>query len=123
MLSVLKINYCKINRIRAQYCAHSDTDPESTYRYWYTQKLRQTKIYKKFFNSFNNKSSCLMSITGLWIRIRIDPHSFSLLDPDPDPGGKICQLKLKKCKEIANNCNFIKFLKNKFAQAQLFLTF
>ena len=22
-------------------------------------------------------------IPGLWIRIRMDPHSFSLLDPDP----------------------------------------
>ena len=25
---------------------------------------------------------------GLLIRIRRDPHSFSLLDPDPDSGGK-----------------------------------
>ena len=24
--------------------------------------------------------------SGLWIRIRMDPHSFTLLDPDPDPG-------------------------------------
>ena len=32
-------------------------------------------------------------------------------------------LHFKKCKEIANNCNFIKFLKSKFAQAALFLTF
>ena len=24
---------------------------------------------------------------GLWIRIRMDPHSFSILDPDLDPGG------------------------------------
>ena len=25
---------------------------------------------------------------GMWMRIRLDPHSFSLLDLDPDPGGK-----------------------------------
>ena len=25
---------------------------------------------------------------GLWIRIRMDLHSFSLLDSSPDPGGK-----------------------------------
>ena len=24
-----------------------------------------------------------MFVSGLWIRIRMDPHSFSLLDPDP----------------------------------------
>ena len=50
-------------------------------------------------------------ITGLWIRIRIQE-------------GKFVDKKLtKKCKEIANNCNFIKFFKSKFAQAPLFLTF
>ena len=51
----------------------------------------------------------------------MDPHLFSLLDPDP--GGLICQLKTEKCKEIANNCNLIKFFKSKFAKAPLFLTF
>ena len=45
---------------------------------------------------------------GLWIQIRIDLHSFYLLDPDP--GGKIVQIKTKKGKEIANNCSFIQFL-------------
>ena len=30
---------------------------------------------------------------------------------DPDPGGKIFQIKTEKGKEIANNCNFIQFLK------------
>ena len=39
-----------------------------------------------------------------WIRIRIQE-------------GKYVNKKLKKCKEIANNCNFIKFFKCKFAQA------
>ena len=37
--------------------------------------------------------------------------------------GKFVNLKLKKCKEIANNCNFLKFLKSKLAQAPFFLTF
>ena len=50
-------------------------------------------------------------ISGLWIPIRMDPHAFYLLDPDPDPGGKIFQIKTEKGKEIANNCNFIQFLK------------
>ena len=39
-----------------------------------------------------------------WIRIRIQYV-------DPDPGGKIFQIKTEKGKEIANNCNFIQFLK------------
>ena len=39
-----------------------------------------------------------------------DPHSFSLLDPDPDPGEKYFQKKQKKCKEIGNNCKFVKIL-------------
>ena len=39
-----------------------------------------------------------------WIRIRIQYA-------DPDPGGKIFQIKTEKGKEIANNCNFIQFLK------------
>ena len=34
-------------------------------------------------------------ISGLWIRIRMDSHSFSLLDPDP--GGK--NLKKKRTNE------------------------
>ena len=33
----------------------------------------------------------------------MDPHTFSLLDPDP--GGK--NLKTTDCREIANKCNFI----------------
>ena len=38
---------------------------------------------------------------GLWIRIRMDPHSFFLLDPDP--GGK----KQKKWRKLEKNCNYI----------------
>ena len=37
---------------------------------------------------------------GLWIQIqiqiRMDPHSFSLLNLDPDPGGKMFQIKTAK---------------------------
>ena len=50
----------------------------------------------------------------------MDPHSFYLLGPDPDPGGKIFQ-NTKKGKEIANNCNFIQFFKVNFHKAPLFL--
>ena len=38
---------------------------------------------------------------GLWIRMRMDPRSFSLLDPYPDSGGYICQLKTEGKQE---NC-------------------
>ena len=38
----------------------------------------------------------------MWIRIRMDPHLFYLLDLDPEE--KKFQ---KKGKEIANTCNFI----------------
>ena len=36
---------------------------------------------------------------GLWNRSQIhaDTHSFFILDPDPEPGGKILKTKLKKC--------------------------
>ena len=37
---------------------------------------------------------------GLWIRIRMDPHSFSLLAPDPDSGGKILRKKLKNARKL-----------------------
>ena len=37
----------------------------------------------------------------------MDPHSFYL--PDPDPGGKVFQLKTEKGMEIANNGSFIQF--------------
>ena len=35
----------------------------------------------------------------MWIRILLDPRSFSLLDPDPDPGGENLRGKQKKCNE------------------------
>ena len=37
---------------------------------------------------------------------------------DPDPGGKIFQIKTEYGKEIANNCNFFNFL-GKFAQSYI----
>ena len=37
-----------------------------------------------------------------------DPHGSAAV---PDPGGKMFQIKTEKGKEIANNCNFIQFLK------------
>ena len=50
-------------------------------------------------------------IPGLWIRIRMDPYSLSLLDPDPHSicrsGSKFEGKKQKICKEIGRNCNFI----------------
>ena len=36
----------------------------------------------------------LFKISGLWIRICMNPHSFSFLDPDP--GGKMLRKKRKK---------------------------
>ena len=48
-------------------------------------------------------------ISGLWIPICMDPHAFYLLDPDPDPGGKIFQIKTEKGKEIANTVTAILF--------------
>ena len=34
--------------------------------------------------------------SGLWIRNRMNPHPFSLLDPDPDPGGENLKKKNRK---------------------------
>ena len=39
----------------------------------------------------------------------MDPHSFYLLDPDPDRGGKVCQIKTEKGKEIANTVTAVLF--------------
>ena len=38
------------------------------------------------------------------------------LDPEPDPGGKIFQIKTEKSRAIANNCIFIQFLKKIFTK-------
>ena len=51
----------------------------------------------------------------------MDPHSFSLLDPDP--GGKKIQIKTEKCKEIGNNCKFIQFLKVNLHKVHCFLLY
>ena len=44
----------------------------------------------------------------------MDPHSLSLLDPDPHlicrSGLKICQIKTEKCNEIGYNYKFLNFL-------------
>ena len=48
---------------------------------------------------------------------------FRAVDLDPDPGEYICQLKLKKYKKIANNCNFITFFNSKFSQGPFVLNF
>ena len=42
-----------------------------------------------------------------------DPHSFSFLDPDSRSGSRRKKLKNnnKKCKEIDNNCSYIKFFR------------
>ena len=57
-------------------------------RQTYTDRLRKTRVNYSYIKDLK---------TGLWIRIRMDPHSFSLLDPDPhliyadpdpNPGGK-----------------------------------
>ena len=57
----------------------------------------------------------------------MDSQSFSLLDPDPDPGGKNWQIKTEKMQGNSNysNCKFtvhILFFYNKFAQTPLLLT-
>ena len=36
---------------------------------------------------FVSAKELVLSLVGRWIRIRMDPQLFSLLDPDPDPGG------------------------------------
>ena len=42
------------------------------------------------------KGQCSVLEAGLWIWICMDPRSFSLLDPDPVPGGIIFQIKTEK---------------------------
>ena len=57
---------------------------------------------------------------GLWIRIRMDPRSFSLLDPDPhiecrsrSRRGKFVGKNRKNARKMEENCNFItKYLLN-----------
>ena len=44
-----------------------------------------------------NKQLDIIILSEIWIRIRMDPHSFSLLDLDP--GGKTFQIKTEKMQE------------------------
>ena len=41
----------------------------------------------------------------------LDPHSFSLLDPDPDPGGKIVQIKTKNERKLVITSSSFNFSK------------
>ena len=41
----------------------------------------------------------------------LDPHSFSLLDPDPDPGGKIFQIKTKNERKLVITSSSFNFSK------------
>ena len=62
-------------------------------------KFAQAPLFLTFEQSFMFFS---YRKPGLWIRIRMDPHSFSLLDPDPHSicgsgsRGKILREKKKK---------------------------
>ena len=50
--------------------------------------------------------------------IRMDPHSFSLLNPNP--GGKKFQIKTEKCKKIGNNYWYrVPYKLNKFLKVKL----
>ena len=51
---------------------------------------------------------------GLWIwgrAVDLDPHSFLLLDPDPDPGGKIFQIKTKNERKLVITSSSFNFSK------------
>ena len=58
-------------------------DPNSTFRFDEIHVLMFQNLEDCKINFFLLLSSELMLVAGLWIRIRMDPHSFSLLDPDP----------------------------------------
>ena len=58
---------------------------------------------------------------GLWIRIRMDPHSFSLLAPDPDSGGKILRKNRKNARKLEVIVILLK--KSKLGLAPWFLIF
>ena len=51
---------------------------------------------------------CIQCCAELWMQIRLDLHSFSLLDLNPDPRGKSLRKETqKKGMENGRNCNFI----------------
>ena len=82
------------------------------------------------FSDFNNlflyeykpyKKVCILLAKA----VDPEPHGSTFIF-SPRSGSRRVNLSTKnrkKCKEIANNCKFIKFFKSKFAQAPLFLTF
>ena len=51
----------------------------------------------------------------------MDPHSFSLLAPDPR--GTSFKIKTEKCKEIFNNCIFIQIFQVNLYKLHFFYTF
>ena len=55
----------------------------------------------------------------MWIQIRMDPHLFSLLDPDPDPRGNIFQIITEK---IGKN-KFIQIFKVNLHKLHCFMFF
>ena len=63
-----------------------DRDRSHNYKVVYDMILDKVRVSLDWYRSHNYKGVYDMN-SGLWIRIRMDPHSFSLLDPDPDPGG------------------------------------
>ena len=74
-------------------------------------------------------STKIQNMDPNWVRIHntairavdLDPHSFSLLDPNPNLGGKIFQMKNNKMQGNCNNCKFIQFLKVNLYKLHCFL--
>ena len=56
----------------------------------------------------------------MWVQIRMDPHLFSLLDPDPDPRGNIFQIITEK---IGKNFKFIQIFKVNLHKLHCFMFF
>ena len=51
-----------------------------------------------------------------------DPHSFCLLDPDPDPGGKNFQIKMEKnAKKLIKSANLLNVFKVNLHKLHCFL--
>ena len=70
---------------------------------------------------WENRRAYSMFATGLWIRIRMDPHSFYLLYPDPDPWGKKISNKNRKSdKKLVNTASLFIFKVN-FHKVNCFL--
>ena len=72
---------------------------------------------------WENRRAYSMFATGLWIRIRMDPHSFYLLYPDPDPDPwekKISNKNRKSDKKLVNTASLFIFKVN-FHKVNCFL--